>query len=130
MKHIAILKPKYYNMILSGEKSIESRFSMNKCNPYKKVKVQDEILIKKTGEAVTASAKVKHVKYYELSPDIVEEIRIKYGKQIGTDKIKDWESTFQKKYCTLIWLEDIKVINPIEVPRSNGAGWIILKEGE
>ena len=44
-----------------------------------------------------------------------------------TDMFEDWESTLQKKYCTLIWLEDVKTINPLEVPRSNGAGWIVLK---
>lgn len=76
---------------------------------------------------MTATAKVKDVKYYKLTPEKVEEIRIKYGKQIGTDKFEDWQSTFQKKFCTLIWLEDVKQISPIKVQRSNGAGWIVLQ---
>lgn len=67
------------------------------------------------------------MKYYELTPAKVEDIRIKYGKQIGTDKFEDWQSTLQKKYCTLIWLDDVKIIKPIKVPRGNGAGWIVIK---
>lgn len=100
---------------------------MNKIAPYKKINVGDEILLKLTGNPVTATAKVKTVKYYELTSELVEQIRLKYGKQIGTDKFKDWDSILKKKYCTLIWLEDVKNIEPIQVPRSNGSGWIVMK---
>ena len=127
MQHIAILRQPFFNMVLNGEKTIESRWSMHKVAPYGKVVVGDEILLKETGKDVTANAKVKDVKYYELTPEVVEEIRIKYGKQIGTDKFKDWKDTLQKKYCTLIWLEDVKHISPLKVQRSNGAGWIVVK---
>lgn len=101
---------------------------MNKCSPYKKVGIGDTILLKETGKDVTASAKVLKVEYYELTPQKVEEIRVEYGKQIGTDKFEDWQSTLNKKYCTLIWLTKVEEISPIKVPRSNGAGWIILKD--
>lgn len=126
MKHLAILRQPFFDMVLNGEKTIESRWSMNKIAPYKKVNIGDEIFLKLTGQPATATAKVKDVKYYELTPEIVEDIRIKYGKQIGTDKFENWESTLQKKYCTLIWLGDVKTIKSLEVPRSNGAGWIVL----
>lgn len=129
MKHIAIFKQPFFDMVLNGEKTIESRWSMNKIAPYNKVDIGDRILLKLTGRPATATAKVKDVKYYELTPELVEDIRIEYGKQIGTDRFENWESTRQKKYCTLIWLEDVKPLNqPLEVPRSNGAGWIILKD--
>lgn len=127
MQHIAILKQPFFNMVLSGEKTIESRWSMNKIPPYDKVSVGDKILLKESGKDVTAIAIVKDVKYYQLSPELVEEIRLKYGKQIGTDKFKDWKSTMQKRYCTLIWLCNVKEIEPIKVKRSNGAGWLILE---
>ncbi len=127
MQHIAILKQPFFNMVLSGEKTIESRWSMNKIPPYDKVSVGDKILLKESGKDVTAIATVKDVKYYQLSPELVEEIRLKYGKQIGTDKFKDWKSTMKKRYCTLIWLCNVKEIEPIKVKRSNGAGWLILE---
>ncbi len=127
MKHIAILRQPFYDMVLSGEKTIESRWSMHKVAPYNKVSKGDTILIKETGKDVTATAKVQEVRYYELTPKKVEEIRQEYGRQIGTDKFEDWETTLQKKFCTLIWLEDVQKVEPIKVPRSNGEGWICLK---
>ena len=128
MKHIAILRQPFFDMVLSGEKTIESRWSMNKIAPYSKVSVGDEILLKLTGQPVTATAKVKEVKYYELTPQKAEDIRLRYGKEIGTDKFENWQSTLQKKYCTLIWLYDVKKISPMQVKRSNGAGWIVVKD--
>ena len=124
-KHIAILKQPFFDMVLSGEKTIESRWSMHKVAPYNKVSVGDKILLKETGKDVTATAIAKKVQYYELTPQLVEEINQKYGKEIGTSKFKDWQATLQKKYCTLIWLGDVKKVDPIKVKRSNGAGWLV-----
>jgi len=59
MQHIAILRQPFFNMVLSGEKTIESRWSMHKVAPYGKVNIGDEILLKETGKNVTATAIVK-----------------------------------------------------------------------
>ncbi len=127
MEHIAILRQPFFDMIIRGEKTIESRWSMNRSAPFNKVQAGDKILLKRTGCPVTATATAKKVMQFELTPDKVEDIRVMYGKQIGTDKFEDWQDTLHKKYCTLIWLENVEEIEPIEVPRSNGAGWIVVK---
>lgn len=128
MKHIAIFRQPFFDMVLSGEKTIESRWSMNRIAPYNKVKIGDKLLLKLTGMPVTATAKVKDVKFYELTPEIADDIKLKYGKQIGTDKFENWENFRQKKYCTLVWLDDVKTTKPQRVQRSNGAGWIVVKD--
>lgn len=130
MQHIVIFKQPFFDMVLNGEKTIESRWSFHKIAPYGKVNIGDELLLKETGKDITATAQVKDVKYYELTPQKVEEIRIKYGKQIGTDKFENWQSILQKKYCTLVWLDNIKQISPLSVKRSNGAGWILYPNGK
>ena len=127
MKHIAILRQPFYDMILRGEKTIESRWSQKKIAPYQKIKKGDTILFKLTGKDVTAKVKVEKVKFFELTPIIAEQIAIEYGKQIGVEKFEDWQTTKQKRYCTLIWLKDVTAIEPIKVQRSNGAGWIVLE---
>ncbi len=130
MKHIAIFRQPFFDMVLSGEKTIESRWSMKKVAPYKKVEIGDKLNLKLTGQAVSATAKVKDVKYFELTPELAENIKAKWEKEIGIDKFKNWETYKNKKYCTLIWLEDVKKIQPIKVKRSNGSGWMILKDRE
>lgn len=114
-------------MVINGTKTIESRWSNKKIAPFNKVKVGDTILIKRTSCLVTATAQVKYVKFYNLTPQLAEEIKIKYGKKIGTDYFDDWEGYKNKKYCTLIWLENVTNIPPFKVENSHGAGWIVLK---
>lgn len=126
MQHIAILRQPFFNMVLSGEKTIESRWAMHRVAPYGKINVGDIIWLKETGKDVIAKAIADKVKFYELTPELVEDIRIKYGKEIGTDKFENWESTLHKKYCTLIWLKNVEKIPPKKVKRSNGAGWLVV----
>lgn len=124
--HIAILKQPFLNMILNGEKTIESRWSNNKIAPYQKITSGETILLKETGKDVIASAVAGKVEFYELTPLVAEEIRVKYGKEIGIDKFTNWNEVSQKKYLTLIWLTNVRSIPPTKVKRSNGAGWLVL----
>ena len=127
MFHIAILRKKYFNLILSGKKTIESRFSYNKIAPYKQVEVGETIYLKESGKNITAKARVKDVKFFELNPAIVEDIRVKYGADIGVTDVGAWEETKQKRYGTLVWLENVETINEIKVNRSCGTAWFVLE---
>ena len=127
MEHIAILRQPFFNMILSGEKTIESRWSLSRIAPFERVKAGDIIWLKETSKNITARAIVKKVKFYNLTKEKADEIKSKYGKEIGTDKFEDWERYRNKKYLTLIWLKDVQKIEPITAPKSHGAGWLIIK---
>lgn len=128
MKHIAIFQEPFYSFVINGKKSIESRWSNKKIAPFDKVKEGDILYIKKTGCNVTATAKVKLVKYFFLTPEIAEDIKKVYGNEICTDYFDDWEKYKNKKYCTLIWLDNVKNVDEFMVKKSNGAGWLVLKE--
>lgn len=120
MEHIAILRQPFFNMILSGEKTIESRWSLSRIAPFERVKAGDVIWLKETSKDITARAIVKKVKFYNLTKNKADEIKKKYGKEIGTDKFEDWERYRNKKYLTLIWLKDVQKIEPITAPKSHG----------
>ena len=126
MKHIVILKKKYLDLILEGKKTIESRWSMNKRVPYNKIKIGDTLYLKETGKDVTFKVNVKDVKFYELNEDVVDEILDKYGDDICINK--ENKESYNKKYCTLIWIDNIKEIEPFKVKKSYGSGWIVLED--
>lgn len=125
--HIAILRQPFYDLILSHKKTIESRWSNHKIAPYKQVEKGDTLLLKRTGQPVTATAKAGKVQFFELTPEIVDSIKERYGKEIGIDYFTNWETYRHKKYLTLIWLEEVEECAPMSVPNSNGAGWIVCK---
>ena len=125
MEHIVILKKKYLNLILEGKKTIESRWTMNKCAPYHNVNIGDILYLKEVGKDVSASARVSDVKFFELNDKVIDEIIDKYGKDICiSDRNKD---RCNKRYCTLVWVEDVRIIEPFSVKKSYGTAWMIVK---
>lgn len=123
MKHLVILKQPYFNMILSGEKTIESRWSVHKIAPYNKVKIGDILYLKETGKNVYYKAICSDVKFFEITHEVINMIKEKYGDGI---KMRDYSDCYNKKYCSLIWISNIEKIEEMKVKRSNGAGWIIM----
>ena len=123
MEHIVILKRKYLDLIISGKKTIESRWAMNKIVPYHKVNIGDVLYLKETGKDVCAKAIVSDVKFFELNKDIVDDIIDKYGDKICINKNN--KERYNKKYCTLIWVDKVERIKPFSVRRSFGTAWMI-----
>ena len=131
VEHVAILakKRKLLGRILSGEKTIESRWYVARRAPWKSIAPNEVIYFKESGDPVVAKALAEKVLFIELTPEVVEDLLEKYGKRIcmtssAYDKLKD------KRYCVLIFLKDVKRIPPFEIDKSgfgNMAAWITTK---
>ena len=67
MDHLAILSKegKFLDKILSGEKSIESRWYKFKKTPYETIAAGDVIYFKESGESVTAKSQVSGVLFFD-----------------------------------------------------------------
>lgn len=66
MIHIAIMNSRLglIDKIVSGEKTIESRWYKYRMDPWNKIKVGEKIYFKDTGALVTAMAEVDKVEQY------------------------------------------------------------------
>lgn len=134
--HIAIMKKSWglIQKILSGSKSIESRWYKNRSKPWDQISAGDTIYFKDSGEPVTVKAKVaKVLQFADLTPEKTKEILRKYGKSdLGITKnippeIKDYFKS--KKYCILVFLEKVKKIKPFEIDKTGFgamAAWLIV----
>jgi ASC-1-like (ASCH) protein len=100
-------------MILSGEKTIESRWYQTKRAPWGKIKAGEIIYFKNSGEPVTAKAKIsKVIEFENLTPGKIKEILSKYGKQICIEEVP-----LDKKYGILIFLKDPKKVKPFWISK-------------
>ena len=128
-KHIAIMREPYLGYVLDGSKTIESRFSKNKCPPWKKVDTGDIIYFKKSGGKIVARASVMKVIYIKLTKEKLERILHEIGDKL---KIND-EFINEKKdsaYCTLIWLSGVTKIEPISFEKKDRRAWIVLNKND
>lgn len=128
IKHLAIFKGDGAQKILSGEKTIESRFARGKIAPYGVISAGDLVYIKPSGEDIVGQFKVKKVIFYDgLEDGDVEEIKNKYEKNLAVDE-GYWKGKEKCKFCSLIFIgESTKFItSPIKLKKKDLRGWVVL----
>jgi len=121
--------------VISGEKTIESRWYMAKRVPWNMVKKGDMVFFKNAGESITVKARVARVLQFDnLSPKRVRELLNQYGNADGIAK-KDSSTYFElfkdKKYCILIFLEKVTILEPFAIHKKGfGAmsAWLTVKD--
>jgi len=134
MDHVAILdkKRKLLDRIISGEKTIESRWYKHRRAPWNAISRGDTIYFKDCGEPVTAKASVKDVLFFDrLDKTKVSMILKKYGKAIGFTNLEYTDYYIGRNYCILVFLEDVKGIEPFNIDKTgygNANAWLTLKD--
>ena len=132
MDHLAILSKEtdFLEKILSGEKTIESRWYKNRKPPFKTIAPGDTVYFKESGEPVAAKSIVSRVLFFEhLDEQKVKDIISEYGKRICindsyTAKVNG------KRFCTLIFLRDAKRVRPFCIDKTgygNMVAWITVE---
>lgn len=123
MDHLAIMNPtwKLIPKILSGEKTIESRWYMMKVAPWNKIQTGDTVYFKDAGKMVTASALVANVLQFDnYTDDDLHDILNRYGDGIAfhspLDQVYLWAKP--KNYCILIFLKHPKKITPFSINKT------------
>ena len=128
--HLVILKKTYLDLILSGEKTIESRLTKGRTAAFGHVQAGDKLFLKASGGPVCATATVAEVKYYpNLTSADIAGIKREYGKEIGgSDAV--WETLMDRKCGFLVWLGDVRRIEPVRIEKKDWRAWVVLAEGK
>ena len=119
--------------ILSGVKTVETRFSRNKIAPFGVVSVGDLVYMKPPGEDIVGQFRVKKVFYFEgLIEEDMNKIFADYGQQINVgDEEEDGKYYREKRESlvgTLIFIADSErfITSPIKVRKKDLRGWMVL----
>ncbi len=133
MDHLAILskKRKLLSKVISGEKTVESRWYKFRKTPYRNISEGDAVYFKESGEPVTVKAKASRVLFFDnLNPDKVKGILSNYGRQICVPL--SYASELEgKRFCTLVFLDHVEEIAPFKIDKSGYglmAAWITVED--
>jgi ASC-1-like (ASCH) protein len=128
--HLVILKKPYLDAILAGQKRIESRFTKTKQYAFGRVLSGDKLFLKVSSGPVCATAAVAAVKNFQsLTPKQITEIKQQYNLYIlGSDEY--WRSKSDCRYGFLVWLKDVKSIEPVQICKKDWRAWVVLTEKE
>jgi ASC-1-like (ASCH) protein len=128
--HLVILKKPYLDAILDGRKPVESRFWKTRRYAFGRVLVGDILFLKLSSGPVCGMATVEAVKNFEnLTPKKIAQIKEKYNHLIvGANE--HWQNRADCKFGFLVWLQDLKAIEPVRIHKKDWRAWVVLTEKE
>lgn len=126
--HLAILVNPYLQLLLDGQKTIESRFSTNRRAPYQQVQNGDVVLFKQSGGPITGIGMVVEAKFYQLTPDVLRAIREEFAEELRVSDPSFWSDRERSSFATLLRLSHVRTLDPIPYLKRDQRAWIILKQ--
>ena len=94
-----------------------------------RVRAGDKLFLKVSSGPVCATATAEAVKNFEnLTPERILDIKQLYNNDIGGSN-EYWQSKMDCKFCFLVWLNDVRPIEPVRIDKKDWRAWVILKEG-
>jgi len=128
--HLALMVEPYLSLILSGKKTIESRFSTKKIIPFNTISVGDIVVLKKSGGDIVAVFEVEKAIFKHLdNENDIEEVKEKYGKDLCLED-KFWFEKRDANYVTLIKISHLQPVSPITIKRANRQSWLTYSREE
>ena len=127
--HVAIFSEPYLSLVLSGVKTVESRFSRNRCAPFGEVASGDVILIKQVSGPIRGVVLARKAWSYKLTSEPLNRLRERFGEGIKADDAF-WEAQADAEYATLIELDCPAPIEPFEIDKRDRRGWVALHSNQ
>lgn len=129
MIHVAVLKPLYIDAILEGRKTIESRLSITRREPFGLIHSGERIYFKARAGPFGVTARAGRIEFFEaLSPADVDRLRRDFTDRVGGEPAY-WRAKRSARFATMIHLEEVEPIGrgPVHPP-FNGRAWIRLPD--
>lgn len=126
-RHLAILDRESVELIFSGAKKIEGRFSQIKIPPFGKVAAGDSVLMKLPGEKIVGQFLVDRLIYFDHPTKAeVEAIKKKYGQNLRLPQTF-WLEHEKINYVTLMFIKSVNkfIIEP-KVKKKDLRPWVVL----
>ena len=128
--HLVILKKPYLEAILDGRKPVESRFWKTRRYAFGRVLPGDILFLKQSSGPVCGVATVEAVKNFEnLTPEKITAIKLRYNHLVGGND-EHWQQRADCKFGLLVWLKDVRVIEPVRIKKKDWRAWVVLTEKE
>lgn len=125
--HLAIFVEPFLGYILSGTKTIESRFSKRKIAPFGKIERGDLIILKRSSGPIVGLCEALDVWYYRLGPRSRVKIQDEFLGRLAIDNTGFLAQLKTASFATLIAIGDVQAIRPRSWTKRDRRSWIVLK---
>src|SRR5215211_5664822 len=137
INHLVILRPPYLDMILSGEKTVESRLSRRRHPAATRCRPGDVLYLKRTGGDIEGRARVARVDIYAgLDADGLRALAEEWAGRVAACEPDDWYQRM-KQDATHALFFTLAEVERIHIPRAAlprslpwASAWIIGQPDE
>jgi len=137
MNHLVILRPPYIDMIMTGEKTVESRLSQRRHPAATRCRPGDLLYFKRTGGDIEGRARVVAVDEYRgLDADSLRAVAALWAGRVAAGKPEDWYQDLKRdaRHALFFTLAGVETIH---IPRSAlprtlpwASAWIVGQPSE
>jgi hypothetical protein len=128
--HLAVMIEPFLTFVLDGTKTVESRFSVNRCAPFDRVESGDVILLKRSGGPIVGMCQVAQRWFYHLDPESWQTIRKDFTRSLCAQDPKFWKDREKASYATLMRIRRVRALPPIRVEKRDRRGWVVLRDSD
>lgn len=125
--HLAVFVEPFLEYILSGKKTVESRFSTVRFPPYGRVSRGDFVLLKASGGPVVGIAEVGAAWFYRLNTESWRTIRQDFAAALCAEDPEFWKSREKAEFATLMYVTRARRLEPISWPKRDRRGWVVVR---
>lgn len=125
--HLAIVREPYLSLIVSGDKTIESRFSLHDRAPYERVMPGDLLVLKEPAGPVHAIAQVRRPWFFRRDTTW-EKVRKQFGAAMCATDDEFWATRAATNYATLLRLQHVLVLPTITCDKKDRRAWVLLSK--
>jgi ASC-1-like (ASCH) protein len=124
--HLAVLVEPYLSLLLSGRKTVESRFSMTRRSPFRQVKANDILILKRSAGPVVGVCRVAEVQFYQLDRATLAHLRKTFHESLAIEDERFWERQGEMRYATLMRVSHAMALDGIRCGKRDQRGWVTL----
>lgn len=124
--HVAIMHEPYLEHVLTGRKTIESRFSVNRICPFEAVEPGDVLAFKAQSGPIVGLALVEHTAFYELDSATWRSLRRDFAGPLCAADDEFWDRRAHARYASLLRICEPARMPPVPVIKNDRRGWVRL----
>jgi hypothetical protein len=112
--------------LLDGQKTIESRVSVNRSAPFDRVQAEDIVFFKLSGGPILGVGIVDYAQFYRITPDTLHQIRHQFADALCITDAAFWDTHAQASFALLLHLRRVARIEPTPFYKRDRRGWVVL----
>lgn len=123
--HLAILRNPYFDYILDGTKTVESRFSQRRVAPFGRIATGDVVLLKESGKPIANYFVADWATSQELGQGDLDQLKNDHEEAICADE-EFWRRQQAARYATLVGIGERGVLAALRIYKADQRAWVVF----